>query len=80
MATKLTKPVTRVVSTRRDGDLVITLVDAGVLVREKGRRTTYGPIPYGKLLIDGARMFIEAQKREKALARQQRKLLRGDGR
>lgn len=70
MATRLTRNVTRVVPTRRDGDLVVTLTNEGVMVREKGRRTTYGPIPYGKLLIAGARDFVAAQKAAKVAARQ----------
>ena len=73
MATRLSKPVARVVSTRLSGDLVITMTSAGITVREKGRRTTYGPIDYGKILLDGARQFIAEQKRLKA---ERRKLLR----
>jgi hypothetical protein len=69
--------VTRVVPTRRDGDLVITLTAEGVTVREHGRRRTYGPIPYGKLLLDGARMYVEAEKRAKAEARKARRAARG---
>ena len=80
MTTLLSKPVSRVVPTRRDGPLVITLTDAGLLVREKGRRTTYGPIPYGKLLVDGANMYVAEQKRLKAEARKLRRLARTGGR
>lgn len=69
MATRLQRPVKRVVPTRRDGELVITLTSEGVMVRQKGRRTSYGPIPYGKLLLDGARMYIAAEKQRKAAAR-----------
>ena len=66
MTTRLTKPVKRVVPSRTHGALVLTLTVEGVMVREQGRRLTYGPIPYGKLLQDGARMYIEAEKRRKA--------------
>ena len=58
MTTRLHKPVARVVPTRRDGDLVITLTVEGIMVREKGRRTSYGPVSYGKLLLDAARMYV----------------------
>ncbi len=76
MATKLTRNVTRIVPTRRDGDLVITLTSEGLMVREKGRRISYGPIAYGKLLLDGARMHIEAIKRAKAEARKAKRSAR----
>ena len=77
MATRLSKPVVRVVPTRRDGDLVITLTAEGIMVREKGRRTTYGPISYGKVLLDGARMHVAEQKRLKAERRKAARAGRG---
>jgi hypothetical protein len=57
-------------------DLIITLTPEGITVREKGRRTTYGPISYGKLLLDGARLYVEAEKRRKAELRKARRLSR----
>lgn len=60
MTTRLTRPVVRLVETSAtvrsaSGALVVTLTPAGLLIREKGRRTSYGPIPYGHLLLEGAR-------------------------
>ena len=76
MTTKLTKPVTRAVETRRDGTLVITLTAEGVVVREKGRRRAYPPLSYGKLLLDGARLYLQEKKQRKAEARALRRLTR----
>lgn len=76
MTTPLRRPVARIVSTRRDGSLVVTLTELGLMIREKGRRTTYGPLPYGKLLLAGARDYIEQKKREKREARKLRRLSR----
>jgi len=59
MTTALTKPVSRVVSTRDGLDLVITLTQLGVLVREKGRRTEYGPLPYGSLRLRAAEITAQ---------------------
>ena len=53
--------------------LIVELRPEGVFVREKGRRIWYGPISYGKLLLDGARMYVEAKKREKTQARKLRR-------
>lgn len=53
---ELRKPVRRIIATR-DGDaLVVTLTVEGLTVREKGKRRTYGPIPYGRLFLQAAEM------------------------
>jgi hypothetical protein len=74
MTTRLTKPVAREVMTRRDGPLIVTLTPEGVVLREKGRRLSYPPIAYGKLLIDGARLHVQEQKTQKAEARAMRRI------
>lgn len=76
MPTKLTRPVARVVSTRRSGDLVITLTPEGVTLREKGRRTTYGPLDPGALFVMAVRQYVDAEKRRKAEARKARRAAR----
>jgi len=69
MPTPLTKPIARTVTTRREGVLVITLTDAGILVREKGRRQRYPAVAYGRVLLDAARLYVAEQKAAKAAAR-----------
>lgn len=51
----------------RSGE-VIELRPDGFYIREKGRRTWYGPIAYGRLLLLGARQYVEDRKRTKAAA------------
>lgn len=76
MATRLTKAVKRVVSTREGQDLVLTLSQAGVFVREKGRRTEYGPVPYGAILMRAAQLTAheETSRRRKKVSRNLLKL------
>jgi hypothetical protein len=78
MPTRLERPLRRVVRTRRHGELVLTLTAEGLLVRELGRRTTYGPLDYGALLLQGARQYVADQKAAKAAARKAAKAARGD--
>lgn len=73
MATKLTKPVTR--WDERD-DLVITLAPEGVYVREKGRRTRYGPLSYGALKLRCAQVNADAIRKERKARRVSRNLLK----
>jgi hypothetical protein len=77
VTTRLTKPVRRVVTTRRSGELVITLTAEGLTFREKGRRTTYGPLDPGALFIMAVRQHIDAEKRRKAEARKAARAARG---
>ena len=76
MPTKLTRPVTRVVDTRRSGEIVVTMTPAGLMFREKGRRTTYGPLDTGALYVLAVRQHVEAEKRAKAAARKARRIAR----
>ena len=71
------KTVRREVETASGTTLVVSFTSAGITTREKGKRTTYGPIPYGKLHILGAMMLVEQRKREKKERQKIRKQLRG---
>jgi hypothetical protein len=73
MATKLTKPVSRL--DERD-NLIITLAPEGVYVREKGRRTVYGPLSYGALKLRCAMVNAEATRKERKTRRVSRNLLK----
>lgn len=51
----------------RTGEVIELRAD-GLYVREKGRRTWYGPISYGKLLLAGARQYVEERKKARRKA------------
>jgi len=77
MATRLTKPVARVVTTRDGEELVLTLSQAGIFIRPKGRRTEYGPVSYGSLLVQAASTVAgTAPPRPRAAKRVSRNLLK----
>lgn len=65
MTTRLTKAVAREVHDPRHGLLVITYAPEGVYCRYKGRRTLYGPVTYGKILLEGARLRALADRQAK---------------
>jgi hypothetical protein len=65
--------VRREVETASGLVLVVEFTPAGITTREKGRRTTYGPIPYGKQHKLGAMMMAEAIIRERKALRKARK-------
>ena len=71
------KTVKREVETASGTTLVVSFTPAGVTTREKGRRTVYGPIPYGKLHLLGAQMKADEAKRERAAKKKLRRELRG---
>lgn len=64
--TRLNKPVRRETFAPRWGDIVVTMDSAGITIREKGRRTAYGPVPFGVIMQKGAEMMAAAARREKA--------------
>ena len=66
MTTYLRSNVAREVRAPDGTELIVTLAPAGILIREKGRRTTYGPISYGAILSLGAKQEAEAARKEKA--------------
>lgn len=69
----IAKPVRRRVFDPHHGELVVTMRPEGIEVREKGRRTTYGPVTYGFVYLTGARMRAdEDRKRRRANRRKER--------
>jgi hypothetical protein len=38
----------------------VTLEREGLYIRERGRRRTYGPLPYGVLLLQAARDYADS--------------------
>lgn len=73
MATTLSRPVTRLVTTQRGDLLNVTLAPEGIVVREYGRRKALPAIPYGVAFLTAARIAAEALRREKAERRKARK-------
>jgi hypothetical protein len=76
--TRLTKAVKREVAAEasrwsKDVVMVVSLTPAGVTLREKGRRTTYGPLPYSWLYLQGAKLKAEQTIRERKAARKARR-------
>jgi hypothetical protein len=71
--TTLTKPVSRLDARN---DLIITLAPEGIYVREKGRRTTYGPLAYGALKLRCAMVNAEATRAARKPRRVTRNLLK----
>lgn len=66
----------REVSDVRRGDLVVILADEGILIRKKGKRTTYGPVSYGLVMLQGEKLAAQQLTRERAEKRKLRKLAR----
>lgn len=73
MPTPLRKAVRREVQSARHGALVVTAAAEGLYVREKGRRTTYGPLAWGQLFQLGVQASVAEQRKLKAAARNARK-------
>lgn len=64
--TALTRPVRRSVTAPRSGNLVVEITAEGLRLREKGRRTWFGPAPWGALYVALARMEADARRAAKA--------------
>jgi hypothetical protein len=73
MPTPLHKPVRRAVQSARHGPLVVTAAAEGLYLRERGRRTTYGPIGWGQLFQLGVQQYVLEQRRLKAAAKRARR-------
>jgi hypothetical protein len=71
-----TKSVKREVYAPKWGDLIVSVSAAGISIREKGRRTWYGPVPFGAVMLVGARMKAESVKRDRVAAKKARRALR----
>lgn len=54
--THLTKPVRRETYAPKWGNLMVTMTAAGIEIREKGKRTTYGPVSWGTIMQKGAEL------------------------
>ena len=52
MPTKLSKTLSRVT----ESGLVVSLTPEGLTMRQKGKRTTYGPLSYEWLHLQGAKL------------------------
>jgi hypothetical protein len=65
MTTRLRSNVAREVRSPDGREMIVILAPSGVLIREKGKRTTYGPISYGAVFSLGAKQEAEAQRRER---------------
>jgi hypothetical protein len=65
----IAKPVRRCVFDAHHGELVVTMRPEGIEVREKGRRTTYGPVTYGFVFLTGARMRAEETRKQRRAQR-----------
>lgn len=62
MATTLTKPVARLIPR---ANLIVTLTEEGVYVREPRKRTNYGPLAYSAIQYYAAKAMADAQRAEK---------------
>lgn len=67
------RPVLRRVKTEKSGELVVWLTLEGLRLREKGRRTWFGPISFGQLYLELVRREIEARKRARRTKRRARR-------
>lgn len=56
-----------------DRDLVVEMTREGIRTREKGRRTWYGPFPWGKLHLTLARMTADQRVAERKAERRARR-------
>ena len=63
--TYLAKPVVRHHVTLQGAALVVTLAPEGIYYREKGRRTTYGPLAHGYLFQKAVEQHVLGQERDK---------------
>ena len=74
--TSLTKKVRREAQGGSYGPIIVTLAPEGIYTREKGRRTTYGPITFSAIHTLGARQRAIEIKTERTKARLARRLAR----
>lgn len=72
MATRISKPVRRVVPTLRHGDLVVTIAEEGIYFREPRRRTSF-LLPHGAAFQQAVNLHIARERAEKKAARASRR-------
>ena len=75
MATTLSKPVSRALSTRHYA-LVVTIAAEGIYYREKGRRRAF-LLPHGTAFLSAVKLQVAADKAAKAAAAAERRKARG---
>ena len=73
MATRISKPVRRIVSTLHHGDLVVTLAEEGVYYREPRRRTAF-LLPHGVAFQRAVDIHLQRERAEKKVARLTRRV------
>lgn len=71
MATILSKPVAREVVSGGKW-YVVTMTHAGITIREKGKRTTFGPVSWGLIFVQGAKFAAAAHIHEREQKREER--------
>jgi hypothetical protein len=74
--TRLDKKVRREANGGSYGPIIITLAPEGIYTREKGRRTTYGPISLSSIHTQGARLRAVQVAKDRAAARKARRQAR----
>lgn len=53
---KFTSAIKREVEDKSEGTLVVELTAVGIYIKKKGTRTTYGPVSWGSVFYQGAKM------------------------
>ena len=71
--TRLSKQVRREAQGGSYGPIIVTLAPEGIYTREKGRRTTYGPIAFSHIHTLGASLRAAQIKKERLTARKARR-------
>jgi hypothetical protein len=74
--TSLEKKVRRETNAGSYGRIIVTLAPEGIYTREKGRRTTYGPIAFSSIHTLGAHMRAVQVKKDRTAARKARRAAR----
>lgn len=77
MASKIKGLLEREVVTVDGKVLVASLTSEGVYMREKGRRTKYGPVGWGYIFHRGAEMAAIREREERTTRKVVRKMSRG---
>lgn len=74
--THLSKRVARETNAGSYGAIIVTLAPEGIYTREKGRRTSYGPIAFSSIHTLGANMRAAAIRKDRLAARKARRQTR----
>jgi hypothetical protein len=71
--TRLNKPVRRETFAPKWGELVVIMAPEGCILRMKGKRTLYGPVPWGVIMQRGAEMKAAEIRKARAAKRATRR-------